>query len=463
MKTRWCLFGLLLVSVACGTTHASKKRAEKAATVQIGLAGIAADINRVIQDAARDISSETDDREVKRIMIRWQIGTMLGCRRALQLSDPRWSFVNLWTMVYQTQKLVESGVVTELNEKQLARATLALSDLQVMLEGRALTVLTKKQLGDVQEAVKKWSKEHPYTDKSMSGVAGPSDFDDDDGVERALLAVPDSVFSLGGGVKDTAAGISDVAGAANRGASVVEAMPWMVRWQTELLLYNIEEYETIKQLVRNVDEITRAITTVSARVDALPDDLNTTLNNAAKQIESTQPEIRATLKEGRGIVDETRAAIQDTNTALDKVQEQGVWIEKTAAHATEAGKAWEGTVKEVNKLMESFDDPDAPKQTEPSPPFDMKDVARTAEEATKTAIELRASVVDLRAIVEGDGIDKRLESIDKATKSTIDGTTAAANALVNTITIRAALLILLFFGSLFGYRFAAGMLPKNRP
>ena len=228
-------------------------------------------------------------------------------------------------------------------------------------------------------------------------------------------------------------------------------------------LDNIEEYHTIEQLVRNVDEITAAITRVSARVDALPADLNRAIDHAAEEIESSQPGIRATLKEGRGIVDATHATIRDANTALDKVQETGVWVEKTAAHATEAGKAWEGTVKEVNRLVEHFDDdPDAPQPTEPSPPFDMKDVARTAEEATKTATEVHASVVELRAIVEGDGLDKRLESIEKATKSTLEGTTAAVASLIDTITIRAALLILLFFGSLLSYRFAAGRLVKNR-
>ena len=275
---------------ACGTTRIQKQKATKAATAQIGMAGLAADINRHVQSTATGISSRTEDREVKRVMIRWQMGTMEGCRRALQLPDPRWSFVNLWTMIYQTQKLVASGTVKELNAEQLKRINTSLDDLQGMLKARALTVLTKKQFDDVVAAVKEWADKNPYTDTSMSGITGPTDFDDDTLVENALLAVPDSVFSLGGGVKDTAHGISDVADAANRAGSIVESLPWSVRWQTELLLYNIEEYQSTKQLLRNVDEISRSVATVSARVDTLPADLQQTLTTAAEEIEQAQPE-----------------------------------------------------------------------------------------------------------------------------------------------------------------------------
>ncbi len=447
---------------ACGTTRIQKQKATKAATAQIGMAGLVADINRHVQNTARQITANTEDREVKRVMIRWQMGTMEGCLRALQLPDPRWSFVNLWTMIYQTKKLASSGRVEELNAEQLKRIDTALDELQGMLKARALTVLTRKQLDDVTAAVKAWADKNPYTDTSMSGITGPTDFDDDNLVENALLAVPDSVFSLGGGVKDTAHGISDVADAANRAGSVVESLPWSVRWQTELLIYNIEEYQSTKQLLRNLDEISRSIATVSARVDSLPADIEHAVTKAAKDVERMQPELRATLKEGRGIVDEARGAIQETNTALDKVQETGVWVEKTAAHATEAGKAWEGAVEQVNLLVAQFDEPDDAPPTEPSPPFDMKDLARTAEEAAKTAEGLRASVVELRAIVEGDGIDQRLEQINTTTQSTLDQTTGAANTLINTITLRGAMLIVLFFLSLFGYRVAASQLIKNR-
>jgi len=447
---------------ACGTTRIQKQKATKAETAQIGMAGLAADINRHVQGAARDITARTEDREVKRIMIRWQIGTMDGCRRALQLSDPRWSFVNLWTMIYQTKRLAASGAVEELNAEQLKRIDTALDELQEMLKARALTVLSNKQLDDVVAAVKKWADKNPYTDTSMSGVAGPTDFDDDTMVENALLAVPDSVFSLGGGVKDTAHGISDVAVAATKVGSVVESLPWSVRWQTELLLYNIEEYETTKQLRRNLEEISQSVATVSTRVDALPKDLQRTVTQAAEEVERMQPELRATLKEGRGVVDQAKATIQEANTALDKVQETGIWVEKTAAHATEAGKAWEGAVEQVNLLVAQFDEPaDAP-PSEPSPPFDMKDLARTAEEAAKTAEGLRATVVELRAIVEGDGLDKRLEQVNATTQSTLDQTTGAASMLINTITLRGAMLIVLFFLSLFGYRIAAAQLIRNR-
>ena len=43
--------------------------------------------------------------------------------------------------------------------------------------------------------------------------------------------------------------------------------------------------------------------------------------------------------------------------------------------------------------------------------------------------------------------------MDEITKSTLDQTTVAAADLIDVITIRAAMLIVLFFGLLGGYRF----------
>ena len=136
--------GLSLFASACGTTRGQKQKATDLATAQIGLGGIAADINRTVQATARDITSTTDDRETKRVLIKWQIGTMESTRRALQLADPRWTFVNLWTMLYQTNELVASGDVKELDATQQKQVTTALTKLQGMLAGRAGSVLTEK-------------------------------------------------------------------------------------------------------------------------------------------------------------------------------------------------------------------------------------------------------------------------------------------------------------------------------
>ena len=91
----------------------------------------------------------------------------------------------------------------------------------------------------------------------------------------------------------------------------------------------------------------------------------------------------------------------------------------------------------------------------------MKDLAKTAEWTTKAAVELRATVEDVRGIIDGEGLDKRLDQVDSTAQKTLDLTSTHVAALINTITWRAALLILLFFGLLTGYRFFATRVTKG--
>ena len=66
MKT-WLVIALGFSLLACGSTKQEKKAAERKSTATIGLGSLCDDINGGVQNAAREITLETEDREVVRI------------------------------------------------------------------------------------------------------------------------------------------------------------------------------------------------------------------------------------------------------------------------------------------------------------------------------------------------------------------------------------------------------------
>ncbi|MHC4934184.1 MAG: hypothetical protein ACYTGV_18580, partial [Planctomycetota bacterium] len=427
---------------ACGTTGREEERAKEQVMAQIGLREICDDINSEIQELARDVSRQTEDRELRRRTIMWQLNTMQDCRRTLQLPDPRWALLELWTMLAQAKLYLTVGEGKDLLGPQQHLAVQAIESLLRRMSSRAGVILTPAQLKEVTAAAEEWAKANPMTGDGMYHSARPSPRDRDQ-MFGALMSVPAGIFSVGGGVKDTAQAVSEVAASADRGVEAVDSLPLNVRLQTELLLFHLEEDDTIQKLLADLAKVSNAIADVGATVQSLPDRLDATVAKTIREAESAQPEFQKTLVEGRGIVSEVRASVQDATTTIDTIGKEG-WVERTTAHTAAAGDAWKGAFEQLNLLANPPRDPDAP-PPEPSPPFDIKEAAATAEWATKAAQEVRGTVVEVRSIIDGEGLDERLKQIDSTTRTALDESTARISGLLDKATLRGVLLIAVFF------------------
>jgi hypothetical protein len=459
MKT-WLTIALGFALLACSSTKQEKKTAKREATAVIGLGALCDDINAGVQRAARKMALATKNTEIRRNLILWQLHTMQSCRRALQLPDPRWAFLDLWTMEYQTKLYVEGtpGYAKEVTAAELEEmqsiASEALETLLANIAATARRVLTPDQFEQVSEAARVWSEQNPIVGDTI--LARPSPSEDPSGAFQAILGVPAGVFSFGGGVKETALAVEDVAVAAHHAVGAVESLPQTVRWQIELLLYALDEDPTMKGLFQDADEASDALVAVANTVEKLPEHVRQTI----RDVEATQPEFRKTLAEGRGVVEQANLTVQQVGQNLDKLQETLASVEPVTANAKEAGQAWQGAFEQLNLLANPPEDPNAPPEPD-APPFDIKDAARTAEWATKAAGEFKETVVEVRQIIEGKGLDERLAQIDTTTQSALDRTVASAGDVLDGLTWRAVLVIVVFFVALLGYRFAAAYVPRR--
>ena len=293
----------------------------------------------------------------------------------------------------------------------------------------------------------------------MIGSSRPSPHERDS-MFGAVMSVPAEIFAVGGGTKDIAQSVSEVAGAANRGVNSIDTLPLNARLQTELLLFRLDEDPAVQKLLSDISRVSKAIADAGMTVNDLPDRVESTVARTIREAESTQPEFRKTLAEGREVVSEARAAVDKAGSTIDKLGEEG-WVERTTANAVAAGDAWKGAFEQINLLANPPRDPDAP-PPEPAPPFDIKDAARTAEWATKAAQEVRGTVVEARGILEGDRLDERIRQFDATTRSALEGTASLAGGLLYRATFCAALLIVFFFAALFGYRYLVARTPRLR-
>ena len=192
---------------------------------------------------------------------------------------------------------------------------------------------------------------------------------------------------------------------------LIQQMPQYVRWQTELLLLQVESQDAVVQTREDLDRISRSIESIATTVSTLPADLRKEINEG---------------------LDQARVTITALDTSLDKAG-------SIAADVNEATANIQQTAETVNEIVAAV--VPAPSATPPvttdSEPFDMKDVLRTTEQLLATTVHLRGLVAD----IESGGAKDLLAEVNRASTATIDHAVAQANVIVDRLTWRVIYLI----------------------
>jgi len=440
MRSRFATL-LLVVAVACGSTTAQKKKTEAEESSRVDVSIVAREVMNDVQRVSRKLNSLSRDRELRRTTLTWQINSAEYTLRALQRPDPRLAFIDLWTLLLQTRAIVATERGKELLGTLQGVALEELDGMVARIESRAREFLPK-QFATLKAALDEYV--NARTTDADEIARPPTAGAGRDSIVSVMLSVPDGIFSLGGGVKDTAASIGEVARATEQGVGVMGAMPQMIRWQTQLLLLDVEENESVVRVLAALEQAGKGIEQVGTAAEQLPQSVETAGTRLLADAEKSMPEFRQTMAEGRRVVEEARGALKDVDPLLDKVRENGAWVDTASGKITEAGTAWTGAFEQLNLLVNPPPDPRLP-PPEPTPPFDFKDVVTTAERASETAHSLRESVADLREVIEGKA-PARLES--------------AAGSAIGRVTTSGVILIVTFFAALLAYRVLAARFAR---
>ena len=206
---------------------------------------------------------------------------------------------------------------------------------------------------------------------------------------------------------------------------LVLQLPQYVRWQTELLLLQVESQDAVVQTREDLDRISRSIESIAQTVETLPGDLREELDAA---------------------LDEARATIEVLDASLETVR-------SIAADVNEATANIKATADTVNEIVAAVAPAPsaAPPVSDPGEPFDMKDVLHATEQLHATTVELRGLVSDIQSGAAKD----LLAEVDRASTATIDHAVAQTNMIVDRLARRTMQLIGVLLLGLVVYRVVA--------
>jgi hypothetical protein len=209
-----------------------------------------------------------------------------------------------------------------------------------------------------------------------------------------------------------------------------QRMPSLLRWQTELLADEIFHQGQLVDALASVDRLSRAADSVSRTAESLPDRIS-----------------------------QERKAILDAMDAQEgRLRDLSAEVGRTLDAGEKMSTSLNTTITTFDALMKRFGvgEPSTTPPDTNSPPFNILDYARTADQVGAMAQQLDVLIKDASGTVDTPALDKRIAQL-----SALSGQARAeAAAVLNRAFLLIAALIVLSFACALVYRRLA---PRTAP
>jgi len=470
-----------LTGSGSGSASSSGISAEEIRERLVAYSGV---FSLAISEAADRVASESGDPEVRRNAIQLKLGVIPLVRRFAFLEEPRTAVLAIWAVDLQTIFHLSEGEGGDAFGDYQDVVLETARSLEEEIERIAASFIPEDELAKTRDEIREFARAHPMgTQFTVDPTQLAVTLEDLRGSFLSVLEIPLSPFRGLRGIDEGAQAIREVSDMGRRLTAVVEDLPDRVRWQTELLLVDLDRNSAIDSALGSLETFSRSSAELAATADALPAELR-------EEVTATLEAASPTIDEARSAVEEASAAVREARAATEQVREAADLARTTVAEAreaiedvealldpgqealaafTEAGRAWDATLRtfgETIRLLSEDEDrsgggderPPAEPAQEPEP-FEIEDWTRATRSATGMAVELRALLDEFRALVKDEEVAER---VGTATRSTIEETQSATRAIVAAVTWRALLVVAALLVAALAYRWiTVRFLPRR--
>lgn len=392
------------------------------------LAGLAAEYAVIVPAAADEIAQQTNDRAILRQALGWKIDVVGTSQRVAFLPDVDKAFLGMVILSVGQRVHFTTGASADVFGSLQPIAVQAAERLESEVFTIAQKLLKPKEVTRLRTEAEELIAESPggvLTPQSMVNALSRARTSPD---LVWVMNVPMAPFRALSGVSDTAQAINRFSETGRYFADTVALLPQVTRWQLELVLHDLEDQETVRELVSRWGTMAESAEEFTAAADRLPKELREQASQLLRETGAEQEELRTTLAQ----------------------------LASTATQIGAAGGAWTGALEEIRALQGTAGDAAGGGQAAdaaPGRPFDIREYESTAQQIKEAAAELRQTIGALNGLIGS--------SETAATLGGLDDALARGEGLVDTVAWRAVQVLLAFFMLLLLYRLAASALDRR--
>lgn len=292
-----------------------------------------------ITSAADRIEAHAENRAVRRAALRWKIEIVPEFRETHDV-DGAWAlFVDTWTLCVRMSKYLRQGEGKTLFGGQQEIAVAAARRVEERIESVAREHLPEKSLSTMVGQIEAYAREHP-----IRGVFVHEEAEELSDRRSVWSLVAGAPFWAVGKVRKALDPTQSLSLAVDRFTELMENYPSLVRWETQLLLLQIEESSATRSTLDSLGKVSDSSVRLAKTAEHLPQKLGEEARTLLDDIEAQQPELRETLREAQ-------QTLTLMNEALAKVENISATVERSIREASTSGEVWQRTVAEVAKTI----------------------------------------------------------------------------------------------------------------
>ena len=360
-----------------------------------------------IRSASEDIADATRDLTIRRRTVLWRLRMIPAMQNVAFRDVPaQEAYVLVLTLATMQRQYLSDGEGRDLFGAQQPIAVNAAHDLELRVLDIGSQFLSKGQLERVAHETDALARRYPIRgrDFSFQQAIGAAQHVSEGSSLGWLITLPLSPFRALQGVDTGAQAIRDFNQTAREFAQIVSVLPDQLRLEIELVLYDVEDRDTVVRGLAAFESLAQSAASASEAVNHLPADLRAALGDSKDAL----GQAAATVEQARGLAAPLDSATQNLRDA------SADWL------------ALIGSRVERDKVTDER-------------PFDIRDWQDTARQIGSSAAELRGLATDLHAL----------------------GATEPLSAAVDRAFWRGVELIAVFFGALLAYRLLTARLNRG--
>lgn len=398
-----------------------------------------------IKQASEELDGQLPTTKTRKLTLMWRLRASQALFSVLAQDDPMSAFVDAWTLCVRMSDFFEHGNGSEAFEGQQKIATATVSSIEGEAERIGRSLMDEAAFTRARTYIHSMAAKHPIRGAhSFSVVYASRVPEGEQNPLREVLALPMAPWRAIEGVDRGAMAMHRFTDTTERMTDIIELLPESMRWQLLLLLFEMEETDLVRTVLKNMDAFSNSSSRLAESAEKLPERLRVQAALLVDEIDQKQANLQETLNRA----EKTATAVEKTVAQVDEAAQT---IDQSAQTLTQTAQAWQATIKATEQMAQAFSRDGPPPETPPKP-FNIQEYQATMEAATETAQQLHTLATEIREIVESEQLGGRIADVNDKAIALVGKTATEAQKLVGCLTWRVGGLILLVFVSALAYR-----------
>ncbi len=339
-------------------------------------------------NAAYIARTTLDSKRMNIKILQWQTKSIDAINTLSYGKDPMASLIDIWLLCVRQRNFFDNpSLRVKITDKKIIVYDKLIDDIKLI----AKDFLSPELLASTEKSIEQEAAARPLNPGNLNLVMSLSAKKlKKDSPIAAALTLPLAPFEAMRGVDKGAMAMHNINLTARDLTDIIERLPTQIRWQLLLTFYELEDDDSIKELLANFEKLSNSSDKISNEIGLLPEKIGNETRLTISAADKMQPQLQRTL-------DKTTQATKQIDEAL-------VHLDVAAKSTTELVRIFEP--------QETTNPEDAKTEEDSDEPSTIEQINNIIVESGKSAQNINQATVEIKSLLQQENL-KAIDQLEK--------------------------------------------------